>query len=132
MNIPVFAQIAIGALVIIGSLIALIGSMGLVRLKSYFERVHAPSIIATMGTWLVMWSYFFFFFFSEGKLPINVLLISFFLAITIPITSIFLMRASLFRARTKNIPGIPIRLSAIVENTPVEVNENSNKSDNSN
>ena len=35
-------------------LIAFLGSLGLLRLKSYFERVHAPAIIATMACWCVM------------------------------------------------------------------------------
>ena len=60
-DLPLWAQILVAALVFGGSLIALMGSVGLLRLKSYFERVHAPSIIATMGCWLIMhatWIYF--------------------------------------------------------------------------
>ena len=53
--LPLWAEMLIAALVLGGATIALLGSLGLLRLKSYFERVHAPSIIATMGCWLIMW-----------------------------------------------------------------------------
>ena len=52
--LPLWAEITIAALVLAGAAIALVGSWGLLRLKTYFERVHAPSIIATMGCWCIM------------------------------------------------------------------------------
>ncbi len=36
---------------VVGALVALLGSFGLLRLRSFFERVHAPAIIATLGRW---------------------------------------------------------------------------------
>ena len=59
--LPLWAEILIAVLVLGGALIALLGSLGLMRLESYFERVHTPSIIATMGCWLIMWATFVFF-----------------------------------------------------------------------
>ena len=59
--LPLWAEMLIAALVLGGATIALLGSLGLLRLKSYFERVHAPSIIATRGCWLIMWATFVFF-----------------------------------------------------------------------
>ena len=53
-DLPLWAQILVAALVFGGSLIALMGSVGLLRLKSYFERVHAPAIIATLGCWCIL------------------------------------------------------------------------------
>ena len=98
-DLPLWAQILVAALVFSGALIALMGSMGLWRLKSYFERVHAPSIIATMGCWCIMHGTIVYFSLQGQGLALHALLIALFVAITVPVTNIFLMRAALFRAR---------------------------------
>ena len=129
-NLPLWAEIAVGALVLAGSIVALLGSMGLVRLKSYFERVHAPSIIATMGCWLIMWATFVFFTATGEGLALHALLIAVFIALTVPITTIFLMRAALFRARRAG-RNVPPSISRIVPNAPLsqeDVEEEANVS----
>lgn len=98
-DLPLWAQILVAALVFGGSLIALMGSVGLLRLKSYFERVHAPSIIATMGCWLIMHATWIYFSVSGQGFVMHSVLIAIFIAVTVPITTIFLMRAALFRSR---------------------------------
>ena len=97
--LPLWLDIFISVIVVLGALIALIGSSGLLRLKTYFERVHAPSIIATLGTWCIMHATVIYFSVQEHKLAIHAILIAIFIAVTVPVTTIFLMRAALFRAR---------------------------------
>ena len=53
--LPLWAEVTVAALVLIGALVALLGSFGLLRLRSFFERIHAPAIIATLGCWCVMY-----------------------------------------------------------------------------
>lgn len=115
--LPLWAEVLIAALVLGGATIALLGSLGLVRLKSYFERVHAPSIIATMGCWLIMWATFVFFTATGQGLALHALLIAVLIAVTVPITTIFLMRAALFRARRAG-RDVPPSVSRIVPNEP--------------
>lgn len=115
--LPLWAEVAIGVLVLCGSLIALLGSVGLLRLKSYFERVHAPSIVATLGCWLIMWASVIFFSISSHGFAAHPLLIAVFIAVTVPITTIFLMRAALFRARRAG-RNVPPSISTIVRNDP--------------
>lgn len=98
-TLPLWLDIFISVVVVLGALIALIGSSGLLRLKTYFERVHAPSIIATLGTWCIMHATVIYFSVQEHKLAIHAILIAIFIAVTVPVTTIFLMRAALFRAR---------------------------------
>ena len=86
-------------LVLAGAALALLGSIGLLRLPTFFERVHAPSIIATLGCWLIMHGTVLYFSVADRSLALHALLIAVFVAITVPIMSIFLMRAALFRAR---------------------------------
>ena len=97
--LPLWAEITIAAMVLTGATIALLGSWGLLRLKTYFERVHAPSIIATMGCWCIMQGTIVYFSLQGQGLALHALLIALFVAITVPVTNIFLMRAALFRAR---------------------------------
>ena len=118
-DLPLWAQILVAALVFGGALIALLGSLGLWRLKSYFERVHAPSIIATMGCWLIMHATWIYFSVSGQGFVMHSVLIAIFVAVTVPITTIFLMRAALFRARRAGEP-VPPTLSNLVLNEPQE------------
>lgn len=120
--LPLWAQVAIAILVVCGALIALLGSMGLMRLQSYFERVHAPSIIATLGCWLIMWASVIFFSVSDHGFAAHPLLIAVFIAVTVPITTIFLMRAALFRARRAG-RDVPPSVSGIVRNEPLTEEE---------
>ena len=97
--LALWAEIAIAALVLLGAIIALVGSLGLLRLGTYFERVHATSIIATMGCWCIMHGTLLYFSLHGQGIAAHPLLIALFVAITVPVTNIFLMRAALFRAR---------------------------------
>ena len=121
-DLPLWAQILVAALVFGGALIALLGSLGLWRLKSYFERVHAPSIIATMGCWLIMHATWIYFSVSGQGFVMHSVLIAIFVAVTVPITTIFLMRAALFRARRAG-ESVPPTLSNLVLNEPQEEDE---------
>ena len=121
-DLPLWAQILVAALVFSGALIALMGSLGLWRLKSYFERVHAPSFIATMGCWLIMHATWIYFSVSGQGFVMHSVLIAIFVAVTVPITTIFLMRAALFRSRRSG-ENVPPTLSNLVRNEPQDEDE---------
>lgn len=112
-SLPMWAEISVAALVLAGAGLALLGSFGLLRLPTFFERVHAPAIIATLGCWCVMWGTVLFFSLRQGELAAFPLLIAVFIAITVPIPTIFLMRASLFRARQMG-QDVPPSVSRVV------------------
>lgn len=115
--LPLWAEIVIGALVLLGAGIALVGSLGLLRLSTYFERVHAPSIIATMGCWCIMHASILYFSLLGHHVALHPLLIALFVAITVPVTNIFLMRAALFRARRAGL-SVPPSLSRSIPPMP--------------
>jgi multicomponent K+:H+ antiporter subunit G len=104
--LPLWAELLVATLVLLGACIALLGSLGLLRLRTFFERAHAPSVIATLGCWCIVWASVLYFSLAEGALALPALLIGAFVAITTPVSTIFLMRAALFRARQadKNVP----------------------------
>ncbi|WP_422846477.1 monovalent cation/H(+) antiporter subunit G [Acidovorax sp. M2(2025)] len=97
--LPLWLEILVAALVLAGAALALLGATGLLRLPTFFERVHAPAIIATLGCWLIMHGTVLYFSVADRSLALHALLIAVFVAVTVPVMSIFLMRAALFRAR---------------------------------
>ena len=108
--LPLWLEIIVALLVLAGAGLALLGSTGLLRLPTFFERVHAPAIIATLGCWLIMHGTVLYFSVADRSLALHALLIAVFVAITVPIMSIFLMRAALFRARQIGL-NVPPSLS---------------------
>lgn len=104
--LPLWLEVVVAALVLLGAGLALLGSLGLLRLRTFFERVHTPSIIATMGCWCIMHATVLYFSVASGEVALHAILIALFVAMTVPVSTIFLMRAALFRARQagRNVP----------------------------
>ena len=48
--LPLWLEIIVALLVLAGAGLALLGSTGLLRLPTFFERVHAPAIMARCCT----------------------------------------------------------------------------------
>jgi multicomponent K+:H+ antiporter subunit G len=96
---PLWVDALTALLVVLGGLAALIGSFGVLRLGSFFQRVHAPTLGATLGTWGFALATAAQISFVRGQLFVHALLIGVFIALTSPISTIFLTRAALFRER---------------------------------
>jgi multicomponent K+:H+ antiporter subunit G len=91
---------AIVALLLVASgLLAFTAALGLVRLKDFFLRMHAPSLAITLGSWAVTLASVVYFSTSPAGLSLHVWLIIILLAITAPVTTVLLARAGLFRQR---------------------------------
>ncbi|WP_347486177.1 monovalent cation/H(+) antiporter subunit G [Vandammella animalimorsus] len=98
-NLPLWAEIIVAFFALCGGLVGLLGASGVLRLPTFFARVHAPALITTAGIWCLMLATITYFSVQSGSLALNVLLLGLFIAITAPVTTIFLMRAALFRSR---------------------------------
>jgi multicomponent K+:H+ antiporter subunit G len=98
---PLWAEIVTAVFVVVGAAFAAIGSFGLVRLPSFFRRIHAPTLGSTLGVWCMTIATVVYFSVQSGNLFLHAILIAVFVAVTAPVTTIFLMRAALFRERQK-------------------------------
>jgi multicomponent K+:H+ antiporter subunit G len=83
--------------VVLGATLALIGSVGLLRLKSFYDRVHAPTLGTTLGTAFVLIASIMMFSALEARPVLHELLIGIFTIVTTPVTFLLLVRAALQR-----------------------------------
>ena len=84
-------------LVLAGALLAFLGSLGLLRMKTFFERVHPPTMGTTLGTALVLAGSMLYFSALESRLVLHEILIAVFMTVTTPVTYLLLGRAALRR-----------------------------------
>ena len=92
---------AAGSLVLLGALLAFLGSLGLLTLKTFYERVHAPTMGTTLGTGLVLIGSMLHFSGIEGRAVVHEVLIGVFMTLTTPVTYMLLVRAALHRDGAK-------------------------------
>jgi multicomponent K+:H+ antiporter subunit G len=93
---PVLALIA-AVCVVGGAGFALIGSIGLVRLGSFAERVHPPTLGTTFGTGLIAVASMIVFSALESRPELYELVLVVFVVVTTPITYTLLVRAAVLR-----------------------------------
>lgn len=86
-----------GILVVLGALLALAGSVGLLTLGSFYERVHPPTMGATLGTGLILAACVVHFSDVQQRVVLHHLLIGVFMLVTTPVTYMMLVRAALHR-----------------------------------
>lgn len=93
----------------------LLAAIGMTRLPDMFQRMHAPALAATFATWSVaLASVLHFSLLGEG-IELYAVLVVVLLAITVPITTIVLTRAALFRRRQAGDATMPRALSPPAE-----------------
>jgi multicomponent K+:H+ antiporter subunit G len=94
-EIPVYAAVPIMTLLIMGAAISLVGSLGLLRLRSFYERIHAPTLGTTLGTSCVALASIIYFSTLGSRLAMHELLVIAFVTATTPISLMVLVRAAI-------------------------------------
>lgn len=106
-ELPLWAAIVTALLVLLGAGLALIGTVGLLRLKTFYERVHAPTLGTTLGIGCILIGSMIYFTVLETRPVLHELLIAFYMTITTPITLVLLVRAALYRDRYHGRNKVP-------------------------
>lgn len=101
--VALWVQWVVAVLLVTGALLALIGAFGLLRLRNFFQRIHAPALGNTLGTWVTVAASVVFFSSLGGRPVWHEVLIGCFIFITAPVTSILLVRAALARDRRAGV-----------------------------
>lgn len=107
MDIPVWVAILVGFFAMAGSLLTLLGCIGLARFESFYERVHAPTLGTSFGSVGVLLASIIFFSVSGQRLAVHEVLILVFVSLTTPVTLMLLARAALYRDRAENNGTVP-------------------------
>jgi len=106
-DLPFWAALATALLLLLGSALALTGALGLLRLKSFYQRVHAPTLGATLGAGCILLASMLCFSVLETRPVLHEVLIALFLTVTTPVTLMLLARAALYRDRVEGNPETP-------------------------
>lgn len=106
-ELPVWAAIAVSAGVLAGAFLVLTGAIGLVRLGSFYQRVHAPTLGTTLGMFLILAGSTLYFSVTRERLALHEVSIAVFLTLTTPISLMLVVRAALYRDRQAGDASVP-------------------------
>jgi len=101
-ELPLVAAILTAMLLIVGAATTLIGSLGLMRLGTFYQRVHAPTLGTTLGTSCIALASMIYFSTLGTRPVLHELLLVVFVTITTPITLMVLVRAAVFREKLED------------------------------
>lgn len=94
-------SLLIAGLILFGALLVLIGAIGLLRLGSFYQRVHAPTLGTSMGAFSTLLGSIIYFSMVAGRPVFHEILIGVFITMTTPIAFMMLVRAALYRDRSE-------------------------------
>jgi multicomponent K+:H+ antiporter subunit G len=106
-ELPFWAALPVALLLLLGSGLALTGSIGLLRLRGFYDRVHAPTLGTTLGIGCVLLASMLFFSVLQTRFVLHEILIAVLMVITTPVTLILLARAALYRDRREGNAAVP-------------------------
>ena len=106
-DVPIWVALPVALLLLGGAGLTLIGSIGLVKLRSFYDRMHAPALGATLGIGCVLVASILFFTAMKSRVVLHEILITVFVVLTTPVTLMLLSRAALFRYRREGSTEVP-------------------------
>ena len=114
-DLPLWVVIAVSVFLVLGSSLTLLGAIGLLRLPTFYERIHAPTLGTSWGLGAIMSASILYFSIVASRAVLHEILIGIFVTLTTPITLILLARAALHRDRTEGNPDVAPADSETVE-----------------
>ncbi len=106
-DIPGWAALIVGIFLLAGAAVTLVGTLGLLKLGTFYERVHAPTLGTTMGTALILVASMVCFTVLQSRPVVHEILIGIFITLTTPVTLMLLARAAIYRDRTEGTEVVP-------------------------
>lgn len=85
-----YMELLVSAFLVIGGIFGLIGSLGLLKLTDTMQRLHAPTKATTLGVGGVLIASMLYMLLVKEHLSFHELLITLFLFLTAPISTLFL------------------------------------------
>lgn len=104
-EVPLWAAIVGSAFLLLGAALTVLGTIGLVRLQTFYDRIHAPTLGTSWGAAGMILGSMIIFSAASFRPVIHEILIGVFVTVTTPVTLMMLARASLYRDRSEQNPG---------------------------
>jgi multicomponent K+:H+ antiporter subunit G len=99
-------EMLISALILIGAGFTLIGSLGLLRLRDFYSRLHAPTKATTLGVGSLLIASAVFFSHRDEGMSLHEVLVTLFLFITAPVGAHLMAKAAL-HLRVRSLTKLP-------------------------
>ncbi len=96
-QLPQWAALAVALLLVLGASIVVTGALGLLRLSTFYQRMHGPAIIVSLGAGCLLLASMLYFTLAQSRLVIHEIIISLFLLLTAPVVAMTLARAAVYR-----------------------------------
>ena len=100
-QIPPVIALLIAGFVALGTILTLLGAIGLVRLPSFYERLHAPTLGTSWGAAGILIGSMLMFSTLGSRLVIHEVFLGLLIMLTTPVTMMVLGRAALHRDRAE-------------------------------
>lgn len=98
MELPAWAMLPAAILLIFGGLLTVLGSFGLLRLPTFYQRMHGPSMGNTLGAGCILLASILVSSALAHRPVVHEVLITIFIVTTAPMTAMLLMRAAVHRS----------------------------------
>lgn len=95
--LPWWVAVPVALLLVLGGMITLIGTLGLLRLPSFYQRIHGPAITVTLGAGCLLLASMLTFSVTQARPVVHEVLIGLFVLMTAPVVTMLIMRAALYR-----------------------------------
>ena len=92
--LPMWAAIVAGVAVVIGAAMTLLGTIGLLRLETFYARAHAPTLGTSLGAAFVLLGSIVLFSTLGTRAVVHEVLLWAFVTVTTPITLVWLLRTA--------------------------------------
>ncbi|MDY3331434.1 MAG: monovalent cation/H(+) antiporter subunit G [Pelistega sp.] len=96
-TVPFIPSIIIAILLVLGGIVTLIGSLGLLRFPDFTGRIHATTMGNTLGALFVLAASVIISWYINDRVFFHEIIIMIFLFITSPVSAMLLMRSYTLR-----------------------------------
>ncbi len=100
-DLPPLAALIVGALALAGAFVAVSGTLGLMRLRTFYDRVHPPTLSTSLALACLSVASMVTFSVLGTRVVVHEVLLLFFVFLTLPVSMMLLARAALFRDRVE-------------------------------
>ena len=109
-DFPLWLSIVIVFFLLLGSGLTLIGAIGLNRAKSFYDRLHMPTLGTSWGVSGIIIASIIYSTVSGHKLSSHSILLAIFIIVTTPVTLMLLSRAAMQRDQSSNSTELPEKM----------------------